>query len=110
MTAHTPRQPEPDYTYALHHQRCVEAAQRGYMPPKAYVLAKRGPIVYCATVAGQYTVPNGPACWVLDTLFPERARVTIPCRNVIECPLDRCSCVPLPQDARLSATRYGSEA
>lgn len=103
---------EPDYTYALHHQRAVEAAQRGQVLDKTYVLAKRGPIVYCATLAGQYTVPNGPDCWTLDTLFPERTRLTIPCLNIILCPLDRCSCVPLPdlEVARLSATRHGGEA
>lgn len=83
---------EPDYNHALHAQACREAAQRGEVLEGAYVLAKRGEIVYCARIARPWTIPNGPECWVLDTLFPERARVTIPCCNVIECPADRCSC------------------
>jgi len=100
---------EPDYTLALHHQRATEAAQHRQMLGKTYVLAKRGEIVYCATLCHPYTVPNGPDCWTMDTLFPERTRLTIPCRNVILCP-DGCSCRPLPEDSRLSVARHGGEA
>lgn len=96
MTARTPRAPEPDYTHALHHQRALEVAQRGQVLDKTYVLAQRGPVVYCATISRPYIVPNGPACWTLDTLFPERARLTIPCRNVIACNPEFCSCLPVP--------------
>lgn len=84
---------EPDYTLALHHQRATEAAQRGQMLDKTYVLAKRGQVVYCATLCFPFTVPNGPDCWTLDTLFPERTRLTIPCRNVIACNPASCSCL-----------------
>lgn len=95
---------EPDYTHALHAQRCIDAAQRGEVLNGAYVLAKRGLIVYCARIARPWSIPNGPDCWTLDTLFPERARVTIPCFNVIECPADRCSCRPAgPAAHELSA-------
>lgn len=95
MTARTPRAPEPDYTHALHAQACQEAAQRGEVLAGAYVLAKRGLIVYCARIHHPWTIPGGPDCWTLYTLWPEQTRLTIPCRNVIECPADRCSCRPV---------------
>jgi hypothetical protein len=95
MTAHMLRPLEPDYTHALHAQACREAAQRGEVLEGAYVLAKRGLIVYCAQIVRPWTIPGGPECWVLDTLFPERTRLTVPCRNVIACPNPAaCSCRP----------------
>lgn len=95
MTARQLGALEPDYTHALHAQACYEAAQRGEVLEGAYVLAKRGLIVYCAQIVRPWTIPGGPECWVLDTLFPERTRLTIPCRNVIACPNPAaCSCRP----------------
>ena len=108
---------EPDYTHALHAQAVrastarldalakqprtddgrkalAQASVAHQVLLEQHVLARRGQIVYCARIVAPYTVPNGPQCWTLDTLFPERTRLTIPCRNVIECPPDRCSCLP----------------
>lgn len=113
MSARTPRAPEPDYTHALHAQACQQAAQRGEVLEGAYVLAKRGEIVYCARIVRPWTIPNGPDCWTLETLWPERTRLTIPCLNVIACPNPAaCSCRPAPSAgvARLPVARLGGEA
>lgn len=82
---------EPDYTHALHARACQVAALRGVVPV-VHVLAKRGPLVYCATIKEPYTVPNGPDCWTLETSWPEKARITVPVRNVIACNPALCSC------------------
>lgn len=96
---------EPDYTHALHGEACAAAAQNGIVLIQ-HVLAKRGPIVYCATIKAPYTVPNGPECWTLQTSWPERARLTVPCRNVIACNPELCSC----RFAALSASEFIPEA
>ena len=83
---------EPDYTHALHDQACQEAAQDRIVLEQ-HVLAKRGQIVYCAKIKAPYTVPGGPDCWTLETLFPEKTRITVPCRNVIACDSAFCSCL-----------------
>lgn len=84
--------PEPDYTHALHARVCQVAALRGVVPV-VHVLAKRGPLVYCATIKEPYSVPNGPDCWTLQTLWPEKTRITVPVRNVIACNPAFCTCL-----------------
>lgn len=83
---------EPDYTYALHAHACSLAAQKRQVLVQ-HVLAKRGEVVYCATIKRPYKVPNGPDCWTLETLWPEKTRITVPCRNVIACSSEVCSCL-----------------
>lgn len=88
-----PRQPEPDYTHELHAVRCGEAARQRQVLVQR-VLAKRGPIVYCGVIKEPWTTPSGIDCWTLETSWPEKARVTIPVRNVIQCGGEFCSCAP----------------
>lgn len=83
------------YTYQAHAARCAEAARRRE-PLVQHVLARRGPIVYCAVIKELWVTPDGKDCWTLETLWPERARLTIPVRNVIQCGGDTCSCLPAP--------------
>jgi hypothetical protein len=83
---------EPAYTHALHAHACHEAAKRQEVLIQ-HVLAQRGPVVYCAVIKQAYTVPNGPDCWTLETLWPEKARITVPCKNVIACDAASCSCL-----------------
>lgn len=85
------REPEPDYTHALHSKAWAIAARSRHVLVQ-HVLAKRGQVIYCAVIKSAYSVPNGPDCWTLETLFPERTRITIPCRNVIACDPAFCSC------------------
>jgi hypothetical protein len=85
------REPEPDYTHALHATACHEAAMRQEVLVR-HLLVKRGPVVYCAVLKGAYTVPGGPDCWTVETVWPEKARITVPCRNTIACNPEFCSC------------------
>lgn len=87
---------EPDYTHAAHAIACY-AASESLQVLHQHVLAKRRGVVYCATIKQPYSVPNGPDCWTLDTLWPERGRMTVPCRNVIACPRASCSCAPFSE-------------
>ena len=82
------------YTHEAHFKRCYDAAQVRRMHDQ-YVQAKRGQIVYCALIKTAYTVPNGPDCWTIETLWPEKTRITVPVRNVIACGGDTCSCCPV---------------
>ena len=83
---------EPDYTHALHFDACQRAAKDRKIVIQ-HVLAKRGQVVYCAIIKVAYTVPSGPDCWTLQTLWPEKTRITVPCRNVIACNPASCSCL-----------------
>lgn len=89
------REPEPDYTHQMHAARCAEAARQRQILVQ-HVLAKRGPIVYCAVIKAPWTTPDGLDCWTLETLWPEKTRLTIPVRNVIQCGGEACSCLPAP--------------
>jgi hypothetical protein len=82
------------YTHEAHAKRCVEAAKAREVLSQ-YVQAKRGQIVYCAVIKAAYTVPNGPDCWTVETLWPEETRITVPVRNVLQCGGLTCSCVPV---------------
>lgn len=86
-----PRQPEPSYTHELHAQRCGEAARHRQVLIQ-HVLAKRGPIIYCAVIKAPWTSPSGIDCWTVETSWPEKTRLTIPVRNVIQCGGDTCTC------------------
>lgn len=91
MTARPSRPLEPIYTHAMHFQACYDAGQKRQMLVQ-HVLAKRGQIVYCAIIKHAYTVPNGPDCWTVETSWPEKTRITVPCKNVIACNRALCSC------------------
>jgi len=104
MTAQTPRALESDYTHALHAKACYEAAQRRVVLDRVHVQVKRGPVVYCAIIKWPWTTPTGVDCWTVDTSWPEKACITVPCRNVILCPASGCSCRPAgPVAGELSA-------
>lgn len=90
----TPSISSEPYTHEEHFRRCYDAGQLRQMHTQ-HVLAKRGIVVYCAVVKTAYTVPNGPDCWTVETLWPEQTRITLPVRNVIACGGKTCSCVPV---------------
>lgn len=93
-TTRTALQP---YTHADHWQRGMAAAQQGLMVERKHVQVKRGPVVYCAQILEAYTVPDGPDCWTVQTIVPEIARFTVPCRLVRECGGSDCTCMPVLQ-------------
>jgi hypothetical protein len=90
-----PREPEPSYTHALHVQACQEAA-KSHQVLVQHVLARKGQLVYFGIIKAPYTVPGGPDCWTLETSWPEKARLTVVCKNVIACDPVFCSCRPAP--------------
>lgn len=87
---------EPDYTHALHAQACQQAA-KAHQVLLQHVLARKGQIVYCAVIRAPYSVPGGPDCWMLKTLWPEKTCLTVACRNVIACESVSCSCAAMPK-------------
>ena len=92
-----PREPEPSYTHELHAKACQQAAQARQVLVQ-HVQVRKGKVVYCAIIKNAYTVPNGPDCWTIETMWPERARFTVACKNVIACDSASCSCIsPIPE-------------
>lgn len=87
------------YTHAAHATKCSEAAQAREVLVQ-HVQAKRGPIIYCAVIKAAYTVPNGPDCWTIETVWPEKIRITVLVRNVIACGGQTCSCEPIGASER----------
>ncbi len=97
MTPYTPGQKplqdrEPDYTHALHAKACGEAA-KARKTLVTHVLVQKGPIVYCGVIKAPWTTPDGKDCWTVETLWPEKCRFTVSCKNVIECKSEKCSCL-----------------
>ena len=85
---------EAPYTFADHAKACQEAA-KSRQTLIVNVLAKRGRLVYCATLKAPYSVPGGgPDCWTIETSWPEKTRITVPVSNVIACHPEFCSCRP----------------
>lgn len=87
------------YTHAVHATRCSQAAARREVLVQ-YVQAKRGPVVYCGTIAGCWTTSDGLDCWIVQTSWPEKTRITIPVRNVLRCGGETCSCEPIGASER----------
>lgn len=87
------RAPLPEYTHELHALACRLAAIAGTVLQNQHVLCKRGQIIYCATLQQAYTSPNGLECWTVNTIWPEKARLTIAVRNVVACHPASCSCL-----------------
>ncbi|GEM_PF-6466774 len=86
------RELESLYTHAAHFAACLAAAERGEVLAPPYVLAKRGPIVYCGVIKNLWTSRKGVDCWNIDTLWPEVAQICVSAANVILCPVEGCSC------------------
>lgn len=84
---------EPDYTHALHAQACQDAAKNRHTLDQ-HVLAMKGAIVYCARILRPFSMVGRPDCWTLETIWPERALITVSVRNVIACKHETCSCFP----------------
>lgn len=84
---------EPDYTHALHAQACQDASKNRHTLVQ-HVLARKGPIVYCARILRPFSMAGRPDCWTIETIWPEQARITVSVRNVIACKQETCSCFP----------------
>ncbi|MDO9357831.1 MAG: hypothetical protein Q7T70_02405 [Polaromonas sp.] len=83
--------PSDPYTHEAHAVKCGQFA-KARMVLVQRVLCQRGPILYCGVIKNAYTVPGGPDCWTVETVHPEKTRITIPVRNVIACGGETCSC------------------
>lgn len=83
------------YTHADHWKRGIEASKRLQMVERTHVQVRKGPVIYCAQILEAYTVPNGPDCWTVESLYPQKARFTVPCKNVRLCESSTCTCGPV---------------
>lgn len=80
------------YTHQQHAKRCREAAQASLVLSNQLVQVRKHGVVYCARIAAAYTVPNGPDCWTVESITPEVARFTVPCRQTVLCGDYKCAC------------------
>lgn len=80
------------YTHEAHYARCVDAARLGQVPPMPLVQIMRRGVHYCGQLVRTWTTPSGLDCWTVDVIHPERARYTVPCKQVRLCGDERCIC------------------
>lgn len=81
------------YTHAMHATRCHQHAVWGVSAVALRVQVKKHGVTYCGAIAAPWTTPSGLDCWTVETISPEMARFTVPCKNVRECGDLQCSCV-----------------
>ncbi len=86
------------YTHAMHWTYGIKEAKEGRTIGRKHVQVKKRGVTYCAQIACAWTAPNGLDCWTVETLLPELARFTVPCRNVRDCPAASCGCSPVPAE------------
>lgn len=94
------------YTHEMHWQACIAAAEQNRILARKRVQVIKKTVVYCAEIVWAYTTPDGLDCWTVESDLPERARFTVACKNVRECPADVCACVaPALADTPIGGTR-----
>ncbi len=80
------------YTHAAHYERCVAAAKLGQVITHQHVQVLKHGVHYCARIRSSWTTPSGLDCWTVETIHPEIAHFTVPCKHVRLCGDDFCSC------------------
>ena len=81
------------YTHAAHYQRCVAAAKLGQVITHQHVQVIKQGVHYCARIRSSWTTPDGLDCWTVESISPEIAHFTVPCKQVRLCGDAHCSCV-----------------
>ena len=81
------------YTHKSHWSYGIAEAKQGRSGVRKHVQIKKQGVTYCATIAAAYTTPTGIDCWTVETITPESCRITVPCRNVRDCPATSCLCL-----------------
>lgn len=80
------------YTHFMHIAFASKEAREGRSAARRYVQVKKHKVTYCAQLVGSWTTPDGLDCWTVETLLPEIARFTVPCRQVLACDRETCLC------------------
>jgi hypothetical protein len=88
------------YTHAAHSKRVHEAALNRVVLSNQLIQVKKGQVVYCAILKAPYTVPDGPDCWTVETVWPDAGKFTTVCKNVRLCGDEKCSCAAERQAER----------
>ena len=99
------------YTHAMHWSHGIKEAQEGRLIARKHVQVRKYGVTYCAQLVSAYTTPTGLDCWTVETLLPEQARFTVPCRQVRECVGASCLCQagnPNPDRASFSSHEAGA--
>lgn len=86
------------YTHADHWSFAIKEGQQGRLAARKHVQVKKKTITYCAQIVGAWTTPDGLDCWTVESLLPEVARFTVPCRQVTDCPSSVCMCLTVKED------------
>lgn len=80
------------YTHEAHGKHCRSMFDQNIVAERQHVQVKKSGVVYCAQIVGPYTLPNGPECWIVESLSPEVARFTVSVKNVRLCGDSACGC------------------
>ena len=81
------------YTHAAHYERCVAAAKLGQVITHQHVQVLKKGVHYCARILSSWTTADGLDCWTVESISPEIAHFTVPCKQVRLCGDARCSCL-----------------
>jgi len=84
------------YTHAAHYERCVAAAKLGQVITHQHVQVIKQGVHYCARIRSSWTTPDGLDCWTVESISPEIAHFTVPCKQVRLCGDAHCSCLEAP--------------
>lgn len=84
------------YTFAEHMAFCCSEGREGRMASGRLVQVKKRQLVYCARIVNLWTAPNGMDCWTVEAFEPEKARFTVPCKQVRLCSGPGCTCEAQP--------------
>ena len=81
------------YTHSAHYERCAEAAKLGQVIVHQHVQVIKQGVHYCARIRSSWTTPDGLDCWTVESISPEIAHFTVPCKQVRLCGDARCACL-----------------
>jgi hypothetical protein len=98
------------YTHQAHALACCDAARSGVVLERKHVQVRRRQLTYCATILEAVTLENAGDCWTVETLWPEKTRMTVLVRNVTDCEgaEGKCDCAEARAAARSASAGSGS--
>ena len=73
------------YTHEMHARACGEAARRGVVLSGKCVQVRRRNVTYCARIVEAVSLDQAGDCWTVEVFLPEKARMTVLVRNVLDC-------------------------
>ena len=73
------------YTHADHAAYCRQQALLGLVPSRRRVQVMLRRVVYCAQIVEAWTTRDGLDVWTVEADYPQRCRITVPCKQVRVC-------------------------